>query len=367
MKNPEVSVAVVVGTRPEVIKMAPVYQALLRSNLRPILISTGQQRELLADALSSFGMRADADLNVMSASQSPLDVAARIFAEAPRVLTELGVDAVLVQGDTTTAFAAAYAAYIMRLPVGHVEAGLRTYDHANPFPEEGNRQLITRLARWSFAPTDLAAAQLLREGVSEESVLVTGNTAIDSVMEVIAQGVTSTAGHLLVTLHRRESLGEHLRDLCGAVGDFLAAEPTATVLWPVHPNPAIRRVVEEQFAGEARVQICEPLEYRRFVEAMAAARVILSDSGGVQEEAPSLGKRVLVAREHTERPEALESQQNVLVGRGRTNVLNALLHAWKQPPYVGELPAASPFGDGRAAIRIVERLERDLLGAKGIA
>jgi UDP-N-acetylglucosamine 2-epimerase (non-hydrolysing) len=327
-----------------------------------VLVSTGQQRELLADALASFNLEADADLNVMSAAQSPLQVAARIFADAPRVFADLKVDAVLVQGDTTTAFAAAYAAYVLKLPVGHVEAGLRTYDHENPFPEEGNRQLIARLARWSFAPTTLAAAQLLREGVPEDSVVVTGNTAIDAVMGVIGESVAQDAGYLLVTLHRRESFGEPLLALCGAVADFLAAQPSATVVWPVHPNPAVRGVVESHFATEPRVRLCEPLAYRPFVAAMAVARVILSDSGGVQEEAPSLGKRVLVAREHTERPEALESRQNVLVGRDRAKVFGAILEAWDEQPYAGRLPAPSPFGDGRAAARIVERLERDLIG-----
>lgn len=362
MSEAQKRIAVVVGTRPEVIKMAPVVRALQSSRLSSVLVSTGQQRELLADALDSFSLKADANLNVMSAAQSPLQVAARIFGDAPKAFADLGVDAVLVQGDTTTAFAAAYAAYVLKLPVGHVEAGLRTYDHENPFPEEGNRQLIARIARWSFAPTELAATQLIREGIPEQSICVTGNTAIDAVMGVIGESAVGDAGYLLVTLHRRESFGAPLLALCDAVTDFLAASPSAEVLWPVHPNPSVRGVVEDRFASHPRVRLCEPLAYRPFVRAMAEARVILSDSGGVQEEAPSLGKRVLVAREHTERPEALESKQNVLVGRDRARVLRALLEAWDEPPYRGDLPAPSPFGDGRAAARIVARLERDLIG-----
>jgi UDP-N-acetylglucosamine 2-epimerase (non-hydrolysing) len=358
------TVAVVVGTRPELIKMAPVYNALATRRLRPVLVSTGQQRELLADALSSFGLKPAADLAVMSPGQSPQEVAARILAQLPPVFMEHDVGAVLVQGDTTTAFAAAYAAYVMKLPVGHVEAGLRTYDHENPFPEEGHRQMIARLATWSFAPTSLAAANLLREGIPADRVFVTGNTAIDSLMGVLGEGAPPRAGHLLVTLHRRESFGSHLLQLCGAVADFLCEQPLATVLWPVHPNPAVRSVVELQFGAEPRVRLCEPLDYRAFVAAMAGARVILSDSGGVQEEAPSLGKRVLIARDQTERPEALESGQNVLVGRDRAVVMRALLDAWSDAPYTGPLPAPSPFGDGRAAYRIVERLEQDLSRVK---
>jgi UDP-N-acetylglucosamine 2-epimerase (non-hydrolysing) len=356
-------VALVVGTRPEAIKMAPVHRALraLRAmtGLEPVLISTGQHRELLASALAPFDLAPDHDLAVMTEGQSPSQVAARVLERLPPLLEEIGPGALLVQGDTTTALAAALAAYHLRLPVGHVEAGLRTYDHAHPFPEEGNRQLVDRLCRWCFAPTEAARANLLAERIDPAAVHVTGNTAVDAVLWALERGPDRpepTDPYLLVTLHRRESFGDPLRALIGAVADFLAAEPEATALWPVHPNPNVARAVEEAFAGVDRVRLSEPLGYLDFARALAGCRLVLTDSGGVQEEGPSLGKTVLVARETTERPEALAEGKNRLVGRDRGTVARALAEAWRQEPYRGPLPAPNPYGDGRAGERIAEIL-----------
>jgi len=339
--------------------MAPVHRALrAMTGLEPVLVSTGQHRELLASALAPFDLAPDHDLTVMTEGQSPNQVAARVLERLPPLLEELGPDVLLVQGDTTTALAAALAAYHLGLPVGHVEAGLRTYDHAHPFPEEGNRQLVDRLCRWCFAPTEAARANLLAERIDPAAVHVTGNTAVDAVLWALERAGRSEERdpYLLVTLHRRESFGDPLKALIGAVADFLAAEPEAMALWPVHPNPNVSRAVEEAFAGSDRVRLTAPLGYLDFARALAGCRLVLTDSGGVQEEGPSLGKTVLVARETTERPEALAEGKNRLVGRDRGAVARALAEAWREEPYRGPLPAPNPYGDGRAGERIAEIL-----------
>lgn len=344
--------------------MAPVHRALRAvSDLEPLLISTGQHRELLDSALVPFDLAPDRELAVMTEGQSPAQVAARVLERLPPLLGELRPDALLVQGDTTTALAAALAAYYLGIPVGHVEAGLRTYDHAHPFPEEANRQLADRLCRWCFAPTEAARANLLAERIDPATVHVTGNTAVDAMLWALERGRGAeppSDPYLLVTLHRRESFGEPLRALAGAVADFLDAAPDASVLWPVHPNPNVTAAVTERFAGDRRVKLVEPLGYLDFARALAGCRLVLTDSGGVQEEGPSLGKTVLVARETTERPEALEGGKNRLIGRERGAVARALAAAWKEAPYRGPLPAPNPYGDGRAGERIAEILAREL-------
>ncbi len=360
---PDPPVVVIVGTRPEAIKMAPVVRALRRAaGVGAVLLSTGQHRELLDSALAPFGLAPDHELAVMAEGQSPNDVIARVADRLPPLLERLAPAAVLVQGDTTTVLAAALAAFHLGIPVGHVEAGLRTYDLANPFPEEANRQLTDRLARWCFAPTARAADNLRREGIPAERISITGNTAVDALLWMLEARRLSPADarpELLITLHRRESFGGALREILLGVRDFLGATPDATALWPVHPNPAVRRTAAEVFAGDPRVRLLEPLPFDEFAALLARARVVLTDSGGIQEEAPSLGKAVLVARDATERPEGLEAG-NRLIGRRREDVRAALAEAWAAAAAPERWPAPNPFGDGRAGERIVAILLRDL-------
>ena len=355
-------IIVIVGTRPEAVKMAPVHRALIARGFASTLVSTGQHLDLLRTALLPLELAPDHELAIMTPDQTPSAVASRILDRMPALLTDARPAAVLVQGDTTSALATAIAAYHLRIPVGHVEAGLRTYDHHNPFPEEANRQMIARLARWSFAPTAQARQHLLDERVDPGRIFVTGNTAVDALLWMLARRPVLAPRHpyLLLTLHRRESFGDVLRGILHAVGDLLAAVPDAEVVWPVHPNPAVKSLATEIFGGHPRVRLCAPLDYDVFVATLANARAVLSDSGGVQEEAPSLGKRVLVARDTTERPEAIATGHNRLVGRDRDTIRQALLAAWHEPAYTGPLPAANPYGDGRAAPRIASILADEL-------
>lgn len=348
------SIAIVVGTRPEAVKVASVYRALRAGGrLTPVLISTGQHRELLESALTPLELHADHQLDVMSPGQSLNQITARVIERLSPVLEQLAPAAVLVQGDTTTVLASALAAYHLKIPVGHIEAGLRTYDHENPFPEEANRQLVDRLSRWCFAPTEAARAHLLSERIDASRVHVTGNTVIDALLWAAGKSRYACApGTVLVTLHRRESFGEPLREILRAVRDFLDAVPDARVLWPVHPNPHVVAAAREVLADHARVALVDPLGYVDLAGALASCKLVLTDSGGIQEEGPSLGKVVLVAREVTERPEALTAGRNRLVGRTRSGVRDALAIAWAEPAFDGPLPAPSPFGDGAAGDRI---------------
>ncbi len=357
--------ALVVGTRPEAIKVAPVYRAILEQGvLEPVVISTGQHDDLLRDTMGSVGLPMHHDLRVMEVGQEPAGVFARVAERLPRVLRDVLPAAVLVQGDTTSALAAALIGYYAGISVGHVEAGLRSYDHGHPFPEEGNRQMIARVCRWCFAPTEAARQNLSSERIEAERIHVTGNTAIDSVIWAVGRAEASAADepYVLVTLHRRESFGEPLREILAGLRDFLDRRSDARAVWPMHPNPNVRRVAEEVLGGSQSVRITAPLGFVRFAALMAKARVVLTDSGGIQEEAPSLGKRALVARETTERPEAIESGQNWLVGRTADGVADALERAWSEPPYLGPVPAASPYGDGHAGARIAEIVARELCG-----
>lgn len=355
-------IALVVGTRPEAIKMAPVYRALKASQtLRPILISSGQHRELLDGAFHALELQPDYSLDVMTEGQTSADVLARVAERMGNWLAEAGPAAVLVQGDTTTVCAAALAAFYARVPVGHVEAGLRTYDFEHPFPEEANRQLVDRLSSWCFAPTQGAQENLLAERIEAARIHLTGNTAVDSILWARGRSdYRCPPDTLLVTLHRQESFGEPLREIVGGIRDFLADHPAARALWPVHPNPRVREVQQEFAEGSTRFETTEPMEYLAFAGALATCRLVISDSGGIQEEAPSLGKRVLVAREKTERPEALDPSFNRLVARKRGVVSGALAEAWALAPYAGTIPAPNPFGDGTAGVQIAKILERVL-------
>ena len=257
---------------------------------------------------------------------------------------------------------AALAAYYARLPVGHVEAGLRTGDLEHPFPEEANRQIIARVARWSFAPTTEAAAHLQKEDIASDRVFVVGNTAVDSILWMSARARPSAVppGFVLVTLHRRESLDGALADIARGLVAFLDGADDARAVWPLHPNPRVRAAVDAVVAGHPRVSLLPAQPYDQFVGLLRDAHVVLTDSGGIQEEAPCLGKTVLVARETTERPEALATGQNRLVGRATLDVQRALARAWAEPAWAGPLPAPNPFGDGATGPRIVALLERHL-------
>ncbi len=357
MTQPQLILAIVIGTRPEAIKMAPVYLAARQKpGVRALLVSTGQHRELVHRALEPFGLKPDLDLEVMSAGQTPNDVLSRVLSRFAVLLGNEKPDAVIVQGDTTTTLAAALCAYHLRIPVGHVEAGLRTYDHDNPFPEEANRQMVSRIATWSFAPTEMAKENLERERIEPGRIFVTGNTAVDAVLRVLAVAPTpSVKGpFVLMTLHRRESFGEPLREILRGVRDFLEATPQANIVWPVHPNPNVIAAAQEVLGGDDRLQRMEPIPYDIFAGYLRACRFVITDSGGIQEEGPSLGKTVLIARETTERPEALAGGLNRLMGRKREEILTAIQKAWADPPYGGDLPAPNPYGDGHASDRIVD-------------
>lgn len=354
----------VFGTRPEAIKMAPVIQACVAAHLECAVCVTAQHREMLDQMLAVFGIHPDFDLNVMQENQSPLAVAARIMESLEPVLAAGKPDWLLVQGDTTSAFAAAFVAYHQRVRVGHVEAGLRTQDKWQPFPEEMNRHLISALADMHFAPTDRAAKSLLAEGVENQKILVTGNTVVDALHSILRSEpcysdtrLRSLNGRIiLVTAHRRENFGPPLEQICLAIRDVLRDFPDVTAVFPVHPNPSVSATVRVLLAKESRALLTEPLAYPEFVHLMQRAALILSDSGGVQEEAPSVGTRVLVMRKVTERPEAVESGWAQLVGASRKEIVKRASEWLGSRPANLPQPAPNPFGDGKASERIVRAL-----------
>jgi UDP-N-acetylglucosamine 2-epimerase (non-hydrolysing) len=356
---------VVVGTRPEAIKMAPVISALRASRqLSCRVVATAQHRDMLDQALRLFHIEPDMDLDVMQSGQSLTSLTARLLSAFESALDAYLPDAVLAQGDTTTVLAVALACFYRRIPFGHVEAGLRTGDLSNPFPEEANRSLAAKLARWHFAPTAAARQNLLREGVPEADIHVTGNTVIDALLSVAAQpaplpfALDAKSRLILVTAHRRESFGEPLRTICRAILTLLQEFPDLTVVFPVHPNPHVQDTVKAALGGHARVLLCAPLDYRTFVAVMQAAYLILSDSGGVQEEAPALGKPVLVLRRETERPEAIAAGVVQLVGTGHDAIVAAVRSlCTDRAAYAAMAKGVSPYGDGLAAGRIVQVLE----------
>jgi UDP-N-acetylglucosamine 2-epimerase (non-hydrolysing) len=354
----------VFGTRPEAIKMAPVIQAAKREGLEIFVCLTAQHRDMLDQVLDVFKIKPDFDLNLMQENQSPLSLSARIFEHLPSVLNSNRPDWLLVQGDTTTAFAAAFVAYQSRTRVGHIEAGLRTPDKWQPFPEEMNRRLVSRLADIHFAATQSAADALRAEGVPPDRIFLTGNTVVDSLSVFLKQPVRFTDTRLnaladpfvLVTAHRRENFGLPLEQICLAVLELLSKFPNLQVVFPVHPNPNVIGTVQQLLGADQRILLTNPLAYPEFVQLMARAALILSDSGGIQEEAPSVGTRVLVLRTLTERPEAIESGWAELVGTSRAEILqraSPLLEDARQRPKV---PGINPFGDGKAAERIVQLL-----------
>ncbi len=374
------TVMTVIGTRPEAIKLAPVILQLERvaeaepGRLRSVVALTGQHRELVDTMLPVFGIKAHYDLNLMQPGQGIEDVTSRVLQGMSCLLKAVQPDLVLVQGDTTTVFGTSLAAFYQRIPVGHVEAGLRSGDRYNPFPEELNRVLTSKLASMHFAPTERAKRNLLAEGIPSGSIYVTGNTVIDALYHVLRSGRAAGVGPapesprqdrdrrkaervVLVTLHRRESWGERMTDVCRALRRLVDTLEDVSVVLPVHPNPAVRATIHEMLSMHPRIHLTEPQDYVSFVALLNQATLVVTDSGGVQEEAPALGKPVLVVRDTTERPEAVEAGVAQLVGTDGNAVYDAAVELLtNETSYQAMAVGTSPFGDGHAAERIVKHI-----------
>lgn len=359
----------IVGTRPEVIKMAPVIRALREvPEFSVRVLSSGQHRELLLPLIDWFELTVDADLQVMSANQSLSELSARLMRGFEQEFNSSPPDLVLAQGDTTTVMCAALSCFYLNIPFGHVEAGLRTFDVRNPFPEEFNRVAVGRLAQLHFCPTARARDNVLAEHVAAATVHLTGNTVIDALQyttnRLQSQPTRKFDHDVLLTAHRRENFGAPLVEICEAVLDLCREFPSLKVLFPVHPNPNVRGTVERLLAGHPRIVLAEPLDYPDLVAAMQQARLILTDSGGIQEEAPALGKPVLVLRSVTERPEAVEIGVAELVGSGRAAIFAASSRLLRDPEHYAKMArGGSPYGDGHAAERIRDIIRRYLLDA----
>ncbi|SPB15830.1 UDP-N-acetylglucosamine 2-epimerase [Caballeronia novacaledonica] len=354
-----------VGTRPEAIKLAPVILALKACPEFDVrVLNTAQHRGMLDKILACFGLVPDIDLDIMRPNQSLAGLTARLLTEIDRVLGQEKPALVLAQGDTTTVMTVAMACFYRRIEFGHVEAGLRTGDIDNPFPEEMNRIVAGRLASLHFAPTEGARQNLLRERVPDNTIWMTGNTVIDALLSVahekpaLGLDIDESKRLVLVTAHRRENFGEPLRNICCALLELLARHDDIQILFPVHPNPNVRDVVFSILDRHPRIILTDPLDYVPFVAAMQHATLILSDSGGVQEEAPALGKPVLVLRHETERPEAIEAGVVRLVGTRTDVIVEAASKLLNDPgEYRAMARGVSPYGDGRAAGRIVDVLK----------
>lgn len=381
-----IKVLAVLGTRPEAIKLAPVIAGLrAHPRFRVCVCATAQHRQMLDQALDAFAITPDIDLDLMRDGQEPLDVAAAVLSAMRPVLQAEKPRALIVQGDTTTAFAAALAAFHQRVPVAHVEAGLRTGDRYFPFPEETNRRLLTALADLHFAPTAGARRNLLASGVAAGAIWVTGNTVVDA-LRLVRHRLRAPAARrrwldyfrrawdldldeggpqvILVTGHRRESFGLPLRQVCLALRDVARRDRSLRIVYPLHLNPSVQQPVRSLLGAEWNIRLIEPLAYEPFIFLMDRARLVLTDSGGIQEEAPVLGKPVLVMRRETERPEGLVAGQAELVGTERRAIARRVMELLRDPAGCRRMARpASPYGDGRAAGRIVAVLARRLGGA----
>jgi len=382
------TVALIVGTRPEVIKMAPVYFALRASTrLRPVLVATAQHRQMLDQALAAFDLKADHDLDLMRPGQTLPELTGRVVSAVCGWLDRHHPDVVLVQGDTTTVLGSALAAFYSGIPVGHVEAGLRTGSLRAPFPEEMNRRVTSTLARWHFCPTEGARANLLREGVDPAHCHVTGNTVVDALLGARERSrlapaelpafaarlglpagfaerhlVPGGAPWVLVTGHRRESFGEGFERICQSLLRLTADHPALGVVYPAHLNPQVQAPVRRLLQGNPRIALLPPADYLDFIRLLDRATFVLTDSGGVQEEAPSLGKPVLVLRDDTERPEGVAAGTCVLVGTDPARIAAEAARLLRDPAeYARRAALRNPYGDGAAAGRIREILEREPL------
>jgi UDP-N-acetylglucosamine 2-epimerase (non-hydrolysing) len=364
-----IKVLSIFGTRPEAIKMAPVAKLLGRrpDQFASVICVTGQHRQMLDQVLSLFDIRPDYDLNIMRPDQTLAQVTAVALTELDQVLRRERPDWVLTQGDTTTAMIGALAAFYHRVRVGHVEAGLRTWDKYQPFPEEINRKIADAICDLHFAPTETARENLLREGVNDANIHVTGNTVIDALLDVAERAYDWDAGELaavprgkrliLVTAHRRENFGEPLQEICAAVKEIAALYSDVHLVYPVHLNPNVRNVVFDQLGGVRNVTLLDPLDYLPLVQLMKASYLTLTDSGGLQEEAPGLGKPVLVLRDVTERPEGVLAGTVKLVGTNRRKIIDATAALLDdQAEYEQMSRAVNPYGDGRASEKILSAL-----------
>jgi UDP-N-acetylglucosamine 2-epimerase (non-hydrolysing) len=361
---------VVLGTRPEAIKLAPVVQQLRReaSPISTVVVATAQHREMLDQVLAFFEVSADHDLDLMQPSQTLDDVTTRSLREVGRCLDEEKPALVLVQGDTTTTMAAAMAAFYRRIPVAHLEAGLRTHDLNNPYPEEFNRRVVGMVGSLHLAPTAQAAANLCAEGADPQHVLITGNTVIDAVCQIrravreeparFSAGLEELGPEVvLVTAHRRESFGEPLRRICRGLLTLCERHPRARVVYPVHPNPSVKGTVYRLLSGDPRITLLPPVDYGTLVWLLDRCRLVITDSGGIQEEAPALGKPFLVVREKTERPEGVDAGAGIVVGTNPETIAGEAIRLLEdEERYTRMASVGSPYGDGRAAERVCEAL-----------
>lgn len=368
----KLKVMTVFGTRPEAIKMCPLVLEMKKypDLIEPLVAVTAQHREMLDQVLELFQIKPDYDLNIMTSGQTLYDVTTRALMGLKEVMEEAKPDIVLVHGDTTTTFAGALAAFYAQITVGHVEAGLRTGNKYSPYPEEMNRKLTGAIADMHFAPTTISKQNLLKENVNPDNILVTGNTVIDALQATVQKDYVFEdaefnkvfeSGHrlILMTTHRRENLGEPMRHVYKALKSVLETHEDVEAIFPVHKNPKVREIVQQELGGLDRVHLIEPMDYEPFANLMAKVDIVLTDSGGIQEEAPALGKPVLVLRDTTERPEAVSAGTVLLVGTAYEDVLretNRLLDDAAHYKKMAE--AANPYGDGQACARIVNAVLR---------
>ena len=365
-------VLVLFGTRPEAIKLAPVIHELRKKFFQTIVVSSSQHKQLLKPFLETLKVDVDFDLGVMRRNQSPTDVCSRVMAKLDKILASEQPDLILVQGDTTTTLAGALAGFYRKIPVGHVEAGLRSGNLMSPFPEEMNRRVVSQIASFHFAATEKNRRNLLAEDVPSEKVFVTGNPVVDAmkymlknlkVDPAITELIKATEGkkRLLLTTHRRESFGSAMTANLKVLRDFVEKRKNVCMFFPVHPNPNVKKIAKEILGRRERIHLLDPLDYSDFLAIMKSAWLIVSDSGGVQEEAPSLGKPLLVLRENTERPEAIRSGVAKLVGKSPGSLKQFLEENYAVETWIKSVKeVANPFGDGKAAARIVKIIEEKL-------
>ena len=369
------SIALIVGTRPEAIKMAPVYHAIDQDpRLKVTMIATAQHRQMLDQVLAVFGITPDIDLDIMEHNQTLAQVSSRVIIGVQQTLSESRPDAVLVHGDTTTCLCAALAAFYEKIPIGHVEAGLRTYNFDAPWPEEMNRRLVDPICRWCLAPTEGAAENLLAERVPEENIFVTGNSVIDALLQArditrreqpqfgdLSDELFNQHRLILVTGHRRESFGKPFKQFCLALRRIVEDHPDTILVYPVHLNPNVQKPVKEILGNLDRIHLIEPIEYLPFVYLMDRSYMIITDSGGIQEEAPTLHKPVLVTRAMTERPEAMQAGLAKLVGTNFETIVGEASKLLKNPQaYQVMATGDNPYGDGQTSKRIVDILCKTL-------
>lgn len=360
-------IMLVFGTRPEAIKMCPLVNELKsRKNIKTVVCVTGQHRQMLDMVLDTFQVVPDYDLSIMKAGQSLFDITTNILNRIGEVLDEVKPEVVLVHGDTSTTFATALACFYKQIAVGHVEAGLRTYNIYSPYPEEFNRQAVSIISKYNFAPTELSKANLIKEGKVENSIYITGNTAIDALKTTVRGDYMHPelewAGDsrlIMITAHRRENLGEPMRNMFRAIRRVMDEHPDVKAIYPIHMNPLVREIADEELGSYDRIHIIEPLEVLDFHNFLARSFMILTDSGGIQEEAPSLGKPVLVMRDTTERPEGIKAGTLRLVGTNEETIYNNFkLLLENEDVYETMAKASNPYGDGFACKRIADILEK---------